>query len=197
MPDGPSHKNQTGANLHVPGYQQSSDPGAVGAGKYWVDTTSGTGLWVLKARNAGDSGWETLASGGGLTAATQADQETATSTTTGVTPGRQQYHPSANKCSGHVTVSGGTPTLQYSYNVTSITDAGVGSLTVTIATDFSTAYYSVLTSMAYVPGGDHVHIGVSTSPAQAAGSFNLHANNSPISADVDPPFYFWNCQGDQ
>ena len=38
-----------------------------------------------------------------------------------------------------VTVSGGTPTLQSSFNVTSITDTGTGLLTVTIATDFTTA----------------------------------------------------------
>jgi hypothetical protein len=38
-----------------------------------------------------------------------------------------------------VTVSAGTPTLQSSYNITSITDTGTGLLTVTIATDFTSA----------------------------------------------------------
>lgn len=38
-----------------------------------------------------------------------------------------------------VTVSAGTPTLQNSFNVTSITDTNTGQLTVTIATDFTTA----------------------------------------------------------
>jgi hypothetical protein len=38
-----------------------------------------------------------------------------------------------------VTVSGGTPTLADSINVTSITDTGTGQLTVTIGTDFSNA----------------------------------------------------------
>lgn len=38
-----------------------------------------------------------------------------------------------------VTVAAGTPTLQSSFNVTSITDTAVGRLTVTIATDFSSA----------------------------------------------------------
>ncbi len=38
-----------------------------------------------------------------------------------------------------VTVSAGTPTLAASFNVTSITDTNTGLLTVTIATDFTSA----------------------------------------------------------
>jgi hypothetical protein len=56
-----------------------------------------------------------------------------------VSPVHQHRHPGHPKFWGYVTVSGGTPTLQTSYNMTSITDAGVGQLTVTIATDFSSA----------------------------------------------------------
>lgn len=36
-------------------YAQSSNPGAVGAGKYWLDTTSEP--FVLYRRNAGDTDW--------------------------------------------------------------------------------------------------------------------------------------------
>lgn len=57
-----AHSALTTTNLHVPGYRQDSDPGAVGAGKYWIDSSGGTGTWILKIRNAVDSGWETLAS---------------------------------------------------------------------------------------------------------------------------------------
>ncbi|MCW5615888.1 MAG: hypothetical protein KIT32_12275 [Rhodocyclaceae bacterium] len=46
-------------------------------------------------------------------------------------------------CWGYVTVSGGTPTLQDSHNVTSITDTATGRLRVTIATDFANANYAV------------------------------------------------------
>jgi len=60
--------------------------------------------------------------GQGVPAATQADMEAGTSTTTFVTPGTQHFHPGHPKCWGKATVSGGTPTLQTSYNVTSITD---------------------------------------------------------------------------
>ncbi len=79
--------------------------------------------------------------------AVQADQETATSTTLAVTPGRQQFHPSAVKCWAVVTVSAGTPTLATSYNITSITDAALGLLDVTIATDFSSANWACLVTV--------------------------------------------------
>lgn len=77
-----------------------------------------------------------------LAYATQAEQETATAVDKIVTPGRQHFHPSAAKFWAYVTVSGGTPTLVASYNVTSITDSGVGVLTVTIAADFSSANWA-------------------------------------------------------
>lgn len=74
-------------------------------------------------------------------AATQAQQEAAASVSTFVTPLRQHFHVAHPKAIAMVTVSGGTPTLQTppSYNITSITDTAVGRLTITIATDFSTA----------------------------------------------------------
>ena len=61
------HTDIVAANVHVVGYVQSGDPGAVGAGKAWIDTMLGTGLWVLKVRNAGDTGWESA--GGGASGA--------------------------------------------------------------------------------------------------------------------------------
>lgn len=54
----PNHIDLTGIELHIPGYHQPGNPGAVGAGKMWTDTTGGTGNWVIKIRNATDTGWE-------------------------------------------------------------------------------------------------------------------------------------------
>ena len=71
--------------------------------------------------------------------ATQANQETATSTTTLVTPARQQYHPSAVKAWVRFTWSGGTPTIGGSYNVTSLSDSATGQTLVTVTTAFSAA----------------------------------------------------------
>lgn len=79
-----------------------------------------------------------------LRPATQAEQVTAASLINPVTPGRQQFHYSAAKMWGVVTVSGGVPTLQLGYNLTSITDTASGRLTVTIATDFSSANWCTL-----------------------------------------------------
>jgi len=58
------HSSLTGTDLHEAfHYVQTSDPGAVGAGKYWLDTSSSP--YQLKRRNAGDSAWVTVGSSGG------------------------------------------------------------------------------------------------------------------------------------
>lgn len=59
------HSTLTALQLHEAfHYVQTSDPGAVGAGKYWLDTTASP--YVLSRRNAGNSAWVTVgASGGG------------------------------------------------------------------------------------------------------------------------------------
>lgn len=92
----------------------------------------------------------TMTSGGVLsttaltvpTAATQADQETATSTTTYISPGRQQYHPSAAKAWVRFTTIT-TTTIAASYNVTSLTDNGSGDTTINFTTSFSSANYGI------------------------------------------------------
>ena len=54
------HAILTDAQLHVPGYIQAGDPGAVGAGLCWIDTGGGAGHWAIKIRNAADLGWEVV-----------------------------------------------------------------------------------------------------------------------------------------
>ncbi len=108
--------------------------------------TTATGAQQTTA-SAGTSG-DVLVSGGASAlpawaaptqAATQANQETGTSTTTYVSPGRQQYHPSAAKAWLKWSYSTGTPTIDSSYNVTSLTDNGTGDLTVNYTTALSAA----------------------------------------------------------
>jgi hypothetical protein len=70
----------------------------------------------------------------GVVAATQAEQETGTSTTTYASPGRQQFHASAAKA----WVSVFSFAISVSYNVSSITDTGVGTWDVNITNSFST-----------------------------------------------------------
>lgn len=60
-----AHSGLTTTDLHVPGRVQSSDPGTVGPGHYWVDTSRlvSTGYVFLKVRNSTDSDWIPLAVG--------------------------------------------------------------------------------------------------------------------------------------
>lgn len=58
------HSDESGTSIHdFVQYLQSSDPGAVGAGKMWLDTTTPS-VPILKRRNDADSGWITLATAG-------------------------------------------------------------------------------------------------------------------------------------
>jgi hypothetical protein len=54
------HADLTGSELHAIGYIQSAEPSSPIAGVVWVDTTSGTGLYIIKVRNAANSAWEIL-----------------------------------------------------------------------------------------------------------------------------------------
>jgi hypothetical protein len=81
----------------------------------------------------------------GATAA-QSEMETGTSTTTIVTPGRQHFHPGHPKGGGYITGSG-TPVLASSYNITGISDVGVGICDVTIANDMADANYWVVATV--------------------------------------------------
>ena len=59
------HSTIVDGKLHTIGFVQSGDPGAVGASIAWVDTSGGIGAWVLKIRNASDTGWESVSGTGG------------------------------------------------------------------------------------------------------------------------------------
>lgn len=128
-------------------------------------------------------------------AATQAQQETATSFLVPVTPGRQQYHPSAAKAWCVVDTAG---SVSQSYNVASVTDTGVGIITVLWNVDFS--------GTAYAPGAQAI-----ATPAGTAGSTLVtHINNSLTAAQTvftcvrmsdflatDPNFWSVHAFGDQ
>lgn len=117
-----------------------------------------------------------------LSVSTQADQETATSTTTAVSPGRQQYHPSAAKMWAYITVSGGTPSLDASYNVTSITDTSAGNVTVTIANDFSSANYCAVANGVTAGGVAHA---ATVKTGQAVGSLVVRTFLTSAGTDTD------------
>jgi hypothetical protein len=126
------------------------------AGTLAVRMSISNGLFMAGA-TGGDQGAGTINATGlfddGVAAltqssiASQATMETGTSTTEVVCPGRQHNHASASKCWAKVTYSGGTPSAVASYNVSSLTDTGVGQCTVNIGTDFSSANYAAVASV--------------------------------------------------
>lgn len=127
------------------------------------------------------STWRSEAAGdtqaGIVELAVQSEMETGSSNTLAVTPGRQHFHPSAAKFWAKVTVSGGTPSVAASYNVTSITDTGTGLLTVTIATDFSSANWACVATVES-DSTNSPRIATVVQSAQAAGTVQVSANNA-------------------
>lgn len=75
-------------------------------------------------------------------AASQSEMEAATSNTVFSTPGRQQLHPGHPKA--WVSYNQSSDTVNASYNVTSVTDNGIGLFTVNWDTDFSDTNYSAV-----------------------------------------------------
>lgn len=128
-----------------------------------------------------------LANSGG-TAALQADQETATSTTTFVSPGRQQHHPSAAKAWVRCGVTGNDLA---SFNVTSVTDTGTGIATVNWNVDFSSANYSCVASP---HTGSGYFCNVSAAPAAGSCAINCWTIAAAL---VDPTGYSAAAFGDQ
>lgn len=59
------HKNIPDTELHPPARVAASDPGAIGAGRGWIDTSGSP--YLLKIRNGTNTGWDTIgATGGGI-----------------------------------------------------------------------------------------------------------------------------------
>lgn len=158
--------------------------------------TTGTGAQQSIA-SVGTSGQVLTSNGAGAlpsfqtvtvpVAATQAEQEAASSTAAFTSPGRQHFHPSAAKFWAYISQSGTTPTLQTSYNVTSITDTALGRLTVTIATDFSTANWSGQSTI------DSLSAEFSNMASKAAGSAIIQS--FAVSGALADPDNGWNIVG--
>jgi hypothetical protein len=113
---------------------------------------------LLGRATAGSGDCEEIAMGAGVSISTgfltvavpavasQAEQEAGTVTSTYTSPGRQQYHPSAAKAWAHYDSTTATPTLNASYNVSSLTDNSVGQITVNFSVAMSSANYCAIAS---------------------------------------------------
>lgn len=130
---------------------------------------------------------------GTIKVSTQAIMETGTAADTAVLVGHQHYHPAHPKVWGIVTYSGGTPTLQASYNISGITDTNTGRLTVTIDVDFSSANYAIIVAVQSADSTAPRFVWISS---RAAGSFEVDVANSGATL-TDPTAVFFACFGDQ
>lgn len=155
------------------------------------------------AQDASGSNWRcfsfTRASGSPVNitdqVATQINQEAGTSLVTIVTPGRQQFHPSASKFWLKATAN--STTINASYNVTSIADTSTGIMTVTIATDFSSADWCCHVSVESDVGGSAGNTAPSIeSGGQAAGTVQVKCRNAAGTLS-DPAFWHVSGFGDQ
>lgn len=117
-------------------------PATPSAGRLRIYSKSVSGASQLHVKNS--AGTELRVS---YPIATQAVQETATSTTDLVTSGRQQYHPGHPKawavCSGGI-----TPAVLDGYGVSAVGRPGLGRLIVTLSPAMSTTNYCVIATVA-------------------------------------------------
>ena len=127
-------------------------------------------------------------------AATQAQQEATASTTTYVSPGRQQYHPSAAKawCSFN---GSGTPAMNGSpYNFSStIVDDAAGSWKLNFITPMSTSNYAVIGTANDVTGSA---IAV-TCATKSTTQITIKARQTDNQTSVDPTWVDVLVMGDQ
>lgn len=154
------------------GYVGLAPAAAAGSTTYTLPSADGTSGQFLSTNGSATLSWVSQTA-----AATQSDQETSTSTSTYVSPGRQQYHPSAAKVWASVNQTG-TQAIRVSYNVSSVTDGGTGVTTLNLTTAFSTADYAAFCNT-YAPGGGGTPIIGSINGTPTASTFKL------FSVDID------------
>jgi hypothetical protein len=155
------------------------------ADTYATRTIAGAGLAAV-TNGDGVAGAPTVT----VTGATAANMEAVASGVV-VTPNIQNRHPSAAKVWGRIAGSG-TPAIHASYNMTSLTDNGVGDTQCVFGTDFTNDKYGLSTtaigttprfaSCATAPGANYLRI--------------LCYNDSGNLVDASDG-YGWTCFGDQ
>lgn len=189
------YRNNTAWVVLAPGTAgQQLTSGGAAANVSWA-AAGGTGT-VTSIATSGLATGGTITTTGTITvtAAVQSDQETGTSNAVAVTPGVQQFHPSAAKAQGSVS-PGGSPVFYQSYNCNStITRNGVGDYTISFLTAFSSVNYSVMLGTTSPSLGTSPFI---TYAIVNASSIRIKSSTVATSfIGVDADFSFM-CMGDQ
>lgn len=152
----------------------------------WVCTASGNpGTW--KERRVLVEGI-TIPAENNPVAATQAQQEAGTNITDFTTPGRQHFHPGHPKAWLKCGITGN---INASYNITSVTDAGIGLASIAINTNFSSVNYAIAAGVE----GSSLVLGVDAT-SQTAGAFGLNSRDLTGTL-TDPVSYYFIACGDQ
>lgn len=126
MPVNIEHKDITGDDaIHPIMYVGSSDPGAVGANKWWLDTTVGATLEkgaVLKQRDGSNTSWTTRASLKEVLIVAISDETTAITTGTAKVTFRMPFPMTltAVRANLNTASSSGTPTFDINEGGTTI-----------------------------------------------------------------------------
>ncbi len=128
--------------------EQSSAPSTPASyGALYTKDTGGQPELFFREESSGDEVQLTSAGSLNITltpAASAAEVTTGTEAAKYVAPLTVVSHEGVVKAWGKISYSGGTPTLDDSFNITSISDDGTGKVGVTIATDFANDDYSVM-----------------------------------------------------
>lgn len=150
---------------------------ATAVGDTAVFRSEGSGNWKCVSYVRADG---TALTAGSLSAATQADQETSTSTTLAVTPGRQQFHPSAAKvwvnCNNAATIAS-------SYNVTSVADTSASIKTISFTVNFSGTIYTVVPARVFTTGITFNPSVGAENTAKAVGSVRIYHDSEGANSD--------------
>ena len=132
---------------------------------------------------------------GDVAQAAQSDQETATSTATTVSPGRQQYHPSAVKAWWNF--NGTDMSNRANYNIASYTDSGVGLYRANYTTAMSSTSYGFNLTTEYDSGTDFYQIGVDGDTAPQTTYVPIAVRGIIANALADPRYVTGSAYGDQ
>jgi len=127
-------------------------------------------------------------------AATQAQQEAASSAGVFVTPARQHYHPSAAKAWQLASTAG---TSAAAFNCDAPTDAATGQVVINVTTDFTSANWCAIGQGLIAAGGGAASTYVTHTSGQTAGSVTLTIVRLSDYSPVDPTQWNFIGFGDQ